>query len=105
MKPRTRREFIRQSTGIAAAAGILGSNPGVSRAQSATSGDRIRGANDRIRVGVIGCGGQGRANLRAMLRIKNIECVALCDVDDEQTARMIKMVEDQGAGRPAISEK
>ena len=29
-------------------------------AWTAVSADRVRGANDRLRIGVIGCGGRGR---------------------------------------------
>ncbi len=69
----TRRQFIQTSS-----AGIAGIT-----ASSALSQDRVAGANRRIRVGLIGCGGQGAGDLRAMLRAGNVECVALCDVDDE----------------------
>jgi predicted dehydrogenase len=37
-----------------------------------------------------------------MLRIKNIECVALCDVDDAQTAKTLKAVGDQYSQQPAL---
>ena len=53
---------------------------------SASSQDRVPGANRRVRVGLIGCGGQGTGDLRAMLRL-GAQCVALCDVDDEQSAK------------------
>ncbi len=44
---------------------------------------QIQGSNDRLRVGVIGCGIQGNAHLKALLRIKeqdNVEVAAVCDV-------------------------
>lgn len=44
----------------------------------------VVGANDRIRLGLIGCGGGGRRDLRALLRAGNTEAVALCDVDMSQ---------------------
>ena len=46
-------------------------------AQSATSRGRILGANDRVRVGQIGCGGMGTGDLKDFLRVPNTECVAL----------------------------
>ena len=62
---RTRRSFLRDAAaGIGGAA--LTSVP--ARASSAASQDRVAGSNRRIRVGLIGCGGQGGADLRAMLR-------------------------------------
>ena len=40
------------------------------------------GANDKINVGLIGCKGQGWNNLTAFLKISEINCLALCDIDD-----------------------
>src|SRR6185503_10702838 len=103
MKTKDRREFLKKSiaTGAAvASASLLNSTP--SRAQSAASADRVLGANDRILVGLIGCGGQGRGDLRQMLKIKNIECVSLCDVDDEQGARAMKMVQTEASQNPRL---
>jgi predicted dehydrogenase len=48
---------------------------------------RIHGANDRLRVGVIGCGGQANEHMRALLRMKdsdNVEIGAVCDVFDKR---------------------
>ncbi|MGE9312159.1 Gfo/Idh/MocA family protein [Niabella sp. CJ426] len=39
-------------------------------------------ANDKIGLGVIGCKGQGWQNLTALLKVPEIECVALCDIDE-----------------------
>lgn len=39
-------------------------------------------ANDKIGVGVIGCRGQGWSNLNALLKVPEVECVALCDIDE-----------------------
>ena len=36
------------------------------------------GANDKIAIGVIGCGGQGKADLGAFLRVPEIECLVSC---------------------------
>lgn len=38
------------------------------------------GANDRVRVGLIGCGGRGRYVAERMARVPNVEFVAACDV-------------------------
>ena len=65
MKPRTRRQFIRESLAAGAAAGTL--VPG-SEVAAAASYDKVIGANDRIRIGLIGCGGMGRSDLRDFVR-------------------------------------
>ena len=59
---------------------------------SAASAARVIGANDRIRVGLIGCGLMGGIDLRDFLRVKNVQAVALCDVDESQIARANEQV-------------
>jgi predicted dehydrogenase len=52
-------------------------------ALTARAATRVIGANDRIRVGVIGCGAQARGHLRALQSMKvsdNVEVAAVCDV-------------------------
>jgi len=39
-------------------------------------------SNDKIGLGVIGCRGQGWSNLNALLKVPEVECVALCDIDE-----------------------
>jgi predicted dehydrogenase len=85
MTRRSRRGFLKGSlVGIAGAS--LASHASLARAQSAASGDRVSGANRRVRIGVVGCGGMGTADLRDMLR-NGCQLVALCDVDDAQAAK------------------
>jgi predicted dehydrogenase len=75
----TRRRFLGQSVAGAAAVGL------VSNVASASQ-DRVAGANRRIRVALVGCGGMGQADLRDALKL-GAQVVALCDVDDEQVAK------------------
>jgi predicted dehydrogenase len=65
-----RREFIRQCVGGAAGLGIL----------ELMSSQTVLGANDRIRIGLIGAGGRGQEIFKAALRCPNIEAVAVADV-------------------------
>ena len=46
----------------------------------ALNASRILGANDRIGVGIIGCGGQGSGNWRNFLAQPDVNAVAVCDV-------------------------
>jgi predicted dehydrogenase len=59
-------------------------SPGASA--SAASQDRVAGANRRVRVALVGCGGMGQHDLRDHLKL-GCQVVALCDVDDEQVAK------------------
>jgi predicted dehydrogenase len=43
-------------------------------------GSRVLGANDRIRIGLIGAGDRGQEDLKSALRQRNVECVAVADV-------------------------
>ncbi|MGF1584864.1 MAG: Gfo/Idh/MocA family protein [Bacteroidales bacterium] len=66
-----RRNFIKKT----AALGLgLGAFPLIMKAGSFS-------ANDKIVVGLIGCKGMGFSNLQSILKIPNVECGALCDVD------------------------
>ena len=70
---------------------------------NAASAARVIGANDRIRVGLIGCGGMGRGDLRDFLKAGKTEAVALCDVDKSQIAKTQKEVADPAGGKPELT--
>src|SRR5687767_8291712 len=67
-----RREFLRSTATSAVAA-------------SSASG--ILGANNRVRVGLIGCGGRGMAVARLMRQVPDVEFAAVCDVYEPHAAR------------------
>ena len=52
------------------------------------------GAADKVRLGVIGCGGMGVGDLLTFLKCDEVEPTALCDVDDRQAARASRAVEE-----------
>ncbi len=94
-----RREFVKNSAKIAAGIGILSSIPG---SLSCSTGF---GPNDKIVLGLIGCNGMGFSDLSAHLRIPNIECAALCDVDNNVLNRRATEVEKIMLDREAKGEK
>lgn len=56
-------------------------------AWTARSYAAVIGANDRIRVGVIGCGGMAQGHMRSLVRVKdqdNFEFTAVCDLYDKR---------------------
>lgn len=65
-------------------------------ATTAASYRQILGANDRIRVALIGTGGMGRGDLREFLKVRGVECVGLCDVDAARLGAAEKEVRQQG---------
>jgi len=94
MKPSSsRRQFLKSVTGGAAALAV-----------SAASYGRVLGANDRLSIGIIGCGDRGRnahmTGVNAHAKEQNIEITAVCDVWSvarEKAASMAK----EWYGRPA----
>ncbi len=57
---------------------------------------RAEGANDDIRVGVIGFGGRGQSHIDAFTKMSGVRVVALCDVDSKILERGIKRLADKG---------
>ncbi|MBI5010208.1 MAG: twin-arginine translocation signal domain-containing protein [Bacteroidia bacterium] len=64
----SRRKFVKGLAGGAAGVAVLGSYPGM----SAISYSRIIGANERINLGVIGCGGMAGSHMEALLALLKI---------------------------------
>lgn len=56
--------------------------------------DTCFGANDRITLGFIGVGGQGRGNLSGFLKKANV--AAVCDVDSRHAVEAVKLIEKAG---------
>jgi predicted dehydrogenase len=55
-------------------------------AATALSASRVIGANDRVRMGLIGCGGRGRYVARFMREAPNVDFIALADVHEPSAA-------------------
>ena len=85
MNPLSRRQFLNTSvlaaTGLALAPSVLG-------------------ANDKIRLGLIGSGGRGRDVLGVFLSNKEVDCPIVCDVDDAMSAKAAQIVEKSRGQRP-----
>jgi predicted dehydrogenase len=82
----TRRNFLKSS----AAASV-----------TASSWSRILGANDAVRVAVVGFNGRGKSHIAAFSNMEGVRLVALCDADravlDAQASKL------QTAGKPVQS--
>jgi predicted dehydrogenase len=62
-----------------------------SLAFTAASYSRILGANDRLGLGVIGCGERGRGDMRLFLKQTGVQVVAVCDIYGEMIDRAQQM--------------
>ena len=90
----TRRDFIRQVgggavavTGAIAAGGALGA----AQQAPAMAKGRVLGANDRINVGFVGCGGRMNAHIRRVMERNkergDVQAVAVNDIWDKRKQR------------------
>jgi predicted dehydrogenase len=64
---------------------------------TAVSATRVSGANDRVRIGVIGTGGRGQYLMKALRKVapEGVQFVAVCDVYDVRRAQAAQIA---GAG-------
>jgi len=88
----TRRDFLYQAALIGAGAAVL--------PQSLYGMGRRVAPSDRIRVGLIGCNGMGWSDLSSFLDNPEVECVAICDVDDRPLNRRMADVEKKVGKKP-----
>src|SRR5277367_4401298 len=60
---------------------MIGGSTGIAMAATAVDGPgRVRGANERIRFGLIGGGSRGKEILRAAIKRPNLEAGAVADI-------------------------
>jgi predicted homoserine dehydrogenase-like protein len=78
----TRRSFLSST-----AAGFVSARSLVAAQSSSTAVI----ASDRVRIGVIGTGRQGRSDMRAHLALPDVEIAAICDVDAPNLAEAAKL--------------
>jgi predicted dehydrogenase len=89
-----RRNFIKTTTL---------SNLGIIAAPTLLTGERWKGANDRVNVAVIGIQGMGQSHIQEYQKLKNVEVTALCDVDKNLFAlRVKKHFTDKGLREPKL---
>jgi predicted dehydrogenase len=62
------------------------------------------GANDRIRVAIIGMGGRGRDHMRDCAKISGVEVAAFCDPDETRMAEKASEFEKLTATKPALRQ-
>lgn len=103
--PVSRRDFIRRTAHAAGA--TAGLTAVLSR--SAYSGQAavatgltggVLGANDKIRVALIGSGGRGQGLLDTFLHRSDIDCPVVCDVDDSHVDQAVKVCEKHERKKP-----
>jgi predicted dehydrogenase len=85
----TRRRFLKGSTAAGASLLLMGTR---------ASGNAI-GANDRLRIAVVGVNGRGSSHISGWLEQDNVEIVYLVDPDANVLAQKLQMVEKKSEGK------
>jgi predicted dehydrogenase len=87
----TRREFIRQVGAVAAAGAVASAGERPAAQTTMAAKGRVIGANDRINVGFIGCGGRMNAHIRRVMERNkergDVQAVAVNDIWDKRKQR------------------
>ncbi len=86
----TRRQFLRRSSAAAATLAL-----------PMVASSRVLGANEEIRVAVVGCGVRGGTHVAAFGPQAGVRIAAVCDPDRERVAAFAKRVEASYGYRPA----
>ena len=89
-QPSSRRQFLQGALGAAAGGLVFVTRP-----------ERVLGANDRVRVAVVGLHGRGFDHVRNYAQIPNVEIAALCDVDENVLRERLSQMEKMKLPRPA----
>ena len=108
MTNKTRRSFIKTT---AVATGITAVTPAILSAQSKKTPtilpNSAKGANDRLRIAVLGVNGRGQAHISEIMdqAVKsNVEVVFLCDPDMNILQERAKSFEDKYSKKIAIEQ-
>ncbi len=88
----SRRRFL-QTTATAWAGIQIVANP-----------QRVFGANERVRVAVVGIRGRGGDHILGYQKLPNVEVAAICDVDQNEIAKRLKQFKDRNQKEPMAFE-
>jgi len=89
-----RREFLKKSAKTGAGLAALGGARIVSKPQ------RILGANERVRVAVVGLHGQGFSHVEEYAKLPGVEIAAVCDVDENVMNQRLAEMGKMGLPKP-----
>ncbi len=88
MSASSRREFLKASVHTAATLAALG---------TARAAARAAGANERVQVGLIGCGGRGSYLADEFSKVENVEIASVADPDANRLNSALKTYSRSGA--------
>lgn len=92
------RRTILKRAGAATAIGLAGS------AFTSAATKKLHSPNDKLVIGLIGCGGMGASNMRSLMDFDDVEVAALCDVDTSRITNDFNDVKKKYNREPAVFE-
>lgn len=98
MKTITRRRFIKRSSITAGLAPVVLASQQFPFVHSLRAGEPP--ASEKVRLGLIGCGGMGQGDLECFFLNPEVDCVAICDVDDSRNAKGVEICEKKRNKKP-----
>jgi predicted dehydrogenase len=93
----SRRDFLK--TGAKTSAGLAA----LSSITFVAHPERVFGANDRLRVAVVGLHGRGWDHVREISTHQDVEIAALCDIDENVLHERLADAEKMGLPKPATA--
>ena len=105
-RPFSRRELLKTATGAAAALSLAraGAAQSPAPAPPGPPGGTMIGVaferRDKVRLGLVGCGGRGTSLLHDLLGIDGVEVKAVCDIVPEKVAKAQAAVVKAGQKQP-----
>jgi predicted dehydrogenase len=97
MEQINRRRFLWKSGKGIASAALAG------MASSAARSRRVLGANERVRIALVGCGGRGSYVARGMIEL-GAELAYLCDLRDDRLAEKAEFLSEVQKTKPKFSK-
>ena len=94
----TRRDFIKNSAMGFGGLAFLETMP----LEMIAANRKKVAASDKLNIALIGVKNQGYNNLRAFLKVNEVNLIGLCDIDDEQLDRRKADVIKLGVANPII---
>lgn len=89
-----RREFVIAST---LATGGLSMTPSL-----AAGFHKPIAKNDKLQIGVIGCNGMGWSNVNSLLKMEDVDLVAMCDVDQSVIEKRLASYKELRKNKPKV---
>ena len=98
MKTLSRRRFLKRTTLATGLTPLVLSGLSSPFIRSVRAGEP--GASEKVRLGLIGAGGMGGGDLECFFLNPEVDCVAVCDVDDSHIAKAVEICQQKRNRKP-----